>query len=141
MPRIVIDTSTLVGAVIRADSVPHRVWLRAQRSFELLACRETFAEIESVLSRDRLNRFINQATRQDFLRLYQASVEWIEVLPTHLAAIDPACRDSKDNIFLALAQSGDADLIVSSDHDLLALHPWRGIPILTPAQFLTQFPT
>jgi hypothetical protein len=32
-----------------------------------------------------------------------------------------------------------ADPIVSSGNGLLVLHPWRGIPILTPAQFLTQF--
>ena len=39
---------------------------------------------------------------------------------------------------LALAQAGDADVIVSSDQDLLVLSPWNGIPILTPGQFLSQ---
>jgi predicted nucleic acid-binding protein len=32
-----------------------------------------------------------------------------------------------------------ADAMVSSDQDLLVLHPWRGVAILTPAQFLAQF--
>jgi hypothetical protein len=140
MPRIVIDTSTLVGAALHANSVPHRAWLRAQLSCELLACHETFSEIESVLHRDRLSRYLEPATRDEFLDLYQASVEWIEVSPAQLAAIDPSCRDLKDNIFLALAEAGDADLIVSSDRDLLVLSPWNGIPILTPAQFVAQFP-
>jgi len=140
MPRVVIDTSTLVGAVlhVHSESVPHRTWLRAQQSCEILACRETFSEIESVLHRDRLKRYLRSATRDEFLALYRASVEWIEVSSMHVAAIEPACRDPKDNIFLALAQAGNADHIVSSDKDLLVLGPWNGISILTPAQFLAQ---
>lgn len=135
-----IDTSTLVGAVlhIHADSVPHRAWLWAQHSCELLACRETYSELQTVLHRDRLSRYLEPSTRDEFLVLYQASVEWIDVSPAQVAAIEPSCRDFKDNIFLALAQAGDANIIVSSDKDLLVLSPWNGIPILTPAQFLAQ---
>jgi putative PIN family toxin of toxin-antitoxin system len=44
-----------------------------------------------------------------------------------------ACRDPKDDKFLELAVNGHADLIVSGDADLLALNPFRGIPIITPA--------
>jgi uncharacterized protein len=29
-------------------------------------------------------------------------------------------------------------VIVSGDEDLLVLHPWRGIPVLRPAIFLTK---
>jgi len=35
-----------------------------------------------------------------------------------------------------VAVNGAADLIVTSDQDLLALNPFRGIPILTPAAYL-----
>ena len=47
-----------------------------------------------------------------------------------------ACRDPKDNKFLELAVSGQANLIISSDNDLLVLHPFRGIFILKPVAFL-----
>jgi predicted nucleic acid-binding protein len=50
----------------------------------------------------------------------------------------PPCRDPRDNKFLALALIADADAIISSDNDLLTLHPWRGIPILTPTLFLAE---
>ena len=55
--------------------------------------------------------------------------------------IESACRDPKDNHFLALALAlaAEADVLVSSDEDLLVLHPWRGIPIITPAEFLARF--
>ena len=46
-----------------------------------------------------------------------------------------ACRDPTDDKFLELAVNGHADLIVSGDSDLLALNPFRDIPIVTPAMF------
>ncbi len=47
-----------------------------------------------------------------------------------------ACRDRKDDKFLELAVNGRADLIVSGDNDLLALNPFRNIPIVSPAAFV-----
>ena len=44
--------------------------------------------------------------------------------------------DPKDDKFLELAVNGHADLIISGDADLLALNPFRGIPIVTPADFV-----
>jgi len=47
-----------------------------------------------------------------------------------------ASRDPDDNKFIELATEARADAIVSGDQDLLVLHPYRGIPILRPADFL-----
>jgi predicted nucleic acid-binding protein len=47
-----------------------------------------------------------------------------------------ACRDPKDNKFLEVAVAGQAEVLVSGDEDLLVLHPFRGIPIVSPAEFL-----
>lgn len=47
-----------------------------------------------------------------------------------------ACRDPNDDKFLEVAVNGEADLIVSSDQDLLALHPFMDVPILSPADYL-----
>jgi len=47
-----------------------------------------------------------------------------------------ACRDPKDDKFLELAVDGRADAIVTGDGDLLDLHPFRGIAILMPADYL-----
>jgi predicted nucleic acid-binding protein len=44
-------------------------------------------------------------------------------------------RDPDDDKFLELAVLGHADVIVSGDADLLALDPFRGIPIVDPATF------
>jgi hypothetical protein len=47
------------------------------------------------------------------------------------------CRDPKDDKFLEVACNGRADAMVTGDGDLLAFHPFRGIPILSPRQFLS----
>ena len=48
------------------------------------------------------------------------------------------CRDPSDNKLLELAVSGAAVCIVSGDQDLLVLHPFRGISIVTPRGFLDE---
>ena len=49
-----------------------------------------------------------------------------------------ACRDPKDDKFLELALSGAATHLISGDDDLLALHPVRGVAILSPHDFIAE---
>ena len=46
------------------------------------------------------------------------------------------CRDERDNKYLELAVAAGAEIIVSSDDDLLVLHPWRETRIVRPAEYL-----
>ena len=46
------------------------------------------------------------------------------------------CRDKNDDVVLATALAGKADVIVTGDDDLLVLKTFRGIRILSPRQFL-----
>ncbi|WP_416234720.1 putative toxin-antitoxin system toxin component, PIN family [Paucibacter sp. PLA-PC-4] len=49
-----------------------------------------------------------------------------------------ACRDPKDDKFLDVALNGEAQVIFSADQELLALHPFHGIEIWRPADFLAR---
>ncbi|MBN1967596.1 MAG: putative toxin-antitoxin system toxin component, PIN family [Anaerolineae bacterium] len=51
------------------------------------------------------------------------------------------CRDPDDNHILACAVAGQAILIVSGDSDLLDLGEYRGVRIMTAAQFVTMMET
>jgi predicted nucleic acid-binding protein len=46
-----------------------------------------------------------------------------------------ACRDPQDDNFRKFAVGGEAGVIITGDADLLALHPFRGVEIMTPAVF------
>src|SRR6266481_4975826 len=137
--RVVLDTSTLVSAALRIGSVPYQALLEALGAWDVCASAETLAELELVLGREKFDRYLDKALRREFVGLIRRHVHLFAVQNSDLMAVDPPCRDSRDNQFLALALAAEADVVVSSDEDLLVLHPWRGIPVVTPAEFLSQF--
>jgi len=47
------------------------------------------------------------------------------------------CPDWEDHRILDLAVAVSAFLIVSADADLTSMSPWRGRPIIEPAQFVS----
>ena len=47
-----------------------------------------------------------------------------------------ACRDPRNDKFLALAVNGQAGVIITGDQDLLVLDPFPGVHILTPTAYL-----
>jgi hypothetical protein len=113
--------------------------LEALRFCDLCASTETLAEIEEVIYRSKFDRYLNSEERQEFIANLRRRASIFLVQNAVTMAVDPPCRDPKDNQFLALALVAEANLLISSDEDLLILHPWRGIPIVTPANFLAQF--
>jgi putative PIN family toxin of toxin-antitoxin system len=138
--RVVLDTCTLVSAALYTGSVPDQALSRALESFDLCASVETQAELEQVLDRGKFDRYRGRESRHAFVATIRRRSLLFAVELADLPAVDPPCRDPKDNQLLALVMAAEADLLVSSDEDLLVLHPWRGIPILTPAGFLARFP-
>jgi putative PIN family toxin of toxin-antitoxin system len=135
MPNVVIDASTIVGAALKRDSVPEKALLlaRATATFCLSAAVE--AEIRDVLRRPKFRRFIRDDVRERILDIVTAAALIVE--PDQRIT---DCRDRKDNIYPELALAAKAVVIVSSDHDLLSLDPWRGIRILRPRDFLQFLP-
>jgi len=98
---------------------------------DLLISEEFEQELEEVVRRPKFDPALLLATR---LKLFNAFVD--AAVPVVIRERIAECRDIKDNKVLELAVSGNADLILTGDKDLLVLHPFRGIPILNPLQFL-----
>ncbi len=136
--RIVVDTSTLVSAAIRVGSVPYQALAEVLSAWELSGSVETLAELEHVLTRKRFDRYLDRTLREKFFALIRRNVHLFPVPDAVLRDLEPRCRDAKDDHFLALALAAEADVVVSSDQDLLVLNPWRGIPIVTPGEFLLR---
>jgi len=130
--RFVLDTNVIVSAVLLAGSVPRQAFDKALDEGTILISVPVLLELAEVLSRQKLDRYVLEEERMRFLIALLKEAELVEITE---AITD--CRDAKDNKFLELAVSGRADFIVSGDADLLALAPFRGIPLLTPREFLS----
>lgn len=132
-PKFVIDTNVIVSASLFSQSAPRQAFDKAQDTGIILLSELVFLEIKEVLFRSKLDRYVSREIRADFLENLLKTAVLIEVSEK----IDE-CRDPKDNKFLELAVSGQADCLISGDRDLLILNPFRGIDILTAQEFLAQ---
>jgi uncharacterized protein len=131
---IVVDTSVLISALLKPNSTPAQALEVARSHFKLAVSTETLTELAKVLSRDYLARYRTMEERETFLVLYSESAELIP-FTEHTEHVKD-CRDAKDNKFLDLAIAANTRILVSSDSDLLVLHPYRFIQILSPNAFL-----
>jgi len=132
--RAVLDTNLLVSYLL-----VHRppvatlldVHLVAER-FTLVTAPALLAELARVLRYPRLQRYFDTSQRDRSVALVAALSEVVE-LPADIPAIS---RDPDDDLVIACAVVGRADVIVSGDRDLLTLGQVGRIPILTAAEFL-----
>jgi uncharacterized protein len=133
--RIVVDTNALVSRLLLAGSVPAQAVQKAIETGQLLISEATMNELADVLSRRKFDRYISLEDRQQFIRLLGRVAEMVSIT-------DPVqiCRDPRDNKFLEVAVNGEASLIITGDADLLTLHPFQGISILSPTEYLEQKP-
>ena len=128
--RIVLDTNVVLSGLLFPGSTPHRALLKAQAG-KILASDETLLELIEVLGRSRVDRYVERSVRERLAAEFAHAVEKVES-ETEVRA----CRDPRDDKFLEVAVNGRAELIVTGDADLLELHPFRGVAIVTPAAYL-----
>ena len=131
--RLVLDTNTLVSGVLLGDSVPGKAVRMAVTEDLMLMSEDSLYELADVLSQKKFDRYISVEDREEFVRLV---LRVVEIVPIVRAV--HACRDEADNRILEVAVNGDAELIVSGDSDLLTLHPFRGIPVLKPGEYVKE---
>ncbi len=131
MSRYVFDTNAIVSALLFNDSVPATAFSKALTEGIILASISLVEELRDVLARPRFDAYVSYPERIAFLQAFVAETELVTVNE----AIQ-VCRDPKDDRVLEAAVNGQAEFIVTGDSDLLVHNPFRGIAILTPAQFL-----
>jgi len=129
--RIVVDTNVLISRLLVADSIPAEAVRLARRNGRLLVSDATMCELAEVLNRRKLDRYVTLKDRQRFLRELARIAEFVPIIQ-----IVRECRDPKDDKFLEVALNGRADVIITGDADLLGMHPWRGVAIVSPADYL-----
>jgi|SRR5215211_164315 len=129
--RFVFDANVLVSALLFADSKPAQAFFLALRRGILLTSLAALQELNDVLHRRKFDRYLTIEERDQFLANYTHMASIVEI-----SEAIQACRDPKDDKFLEIAANGAATYLITGDPDLLVLHPFRGIPILTPDTLL-----
>ena len=134
--RVVLDTGVLVSGLIRPQGTTGEV-LRALRAGRFTAVYTThmLVEVIDVLGRPafRSKYHIQPNDITALVNLIRLRAQL--VIPGKTVT---ACRDPKDNKFLEAALAGEADVLATGDSDLLELHPFAGVEILRPAEFLAR---
>jgi len=132
--RVVLDTNVLISAALSSEGAPAKLLDRLRQTRAILIFSEpTMAELDSRLMRDKFDPWIDRETRLRFLAEIDAVAEFVGITEAPMG-----CRDPSDDKFLETALTADCPPIVSGDRDLLAMHPWQGIHILSPAQAMEE---
>jgi putative PIN family toxin of toxin-antitoxin system len=131
---IVIDTNVLISAAILPKSKIGTLLEIIVERFVIAQNESTFAELESRIQRDKFDRYFGDNGRIVFLtRLAQA----IEHFPINTQI--QISRDADDDKFIGLAMDSGAKILISGDLDLKDIKTYKGIEILSPAQFMGRF--
>lgn len=131
--RIVIDTNVLISRLLLPHSDAAKVTHHIVTNCVPIATKATLEELVRVVQKNKFDRYLTLGEREDFINEYVSVTElWAVVDALYV------CRDLSDNKFLDLAVQAQADSIVTGDNDLLVLHPFMGIDILSPNEFLLR---
>src|SRR5439155_2322891 len=129
--RVVADTNVLVSRLILPQSIPAKVIRQAELESVLLFSDATMSELADVLSRPKFDAYISRDARKRFVSELCGVAEFVPIIQ-----LVRECRDPREDKFLEVALNGRTDVIINGDADLPALHPWRGVRILSPSGFL-----
>jgi putative PIN family toxin of toxin-antitoxin system len=134
--RVVLDTGVVVSALVFARG--RLAWLCRHWGMggsTFLVSRATVDELVRVLAYPKFQ--LSTDYRLELLSSYLPYCETVAV--THHCAV--VCRDPNDQPLLDLAESGRADVLVTSDGDLLALKGQTPFAIESPEEYRQRFAT
>ena len=129
--RIILDTNILINGLLLSSSTSQQVFDLVTENEILLISESTFTEFYKTITRKKFDKYVSLEKRLQFFAKLREKATVIEITETITI-----CRDMKDNQFLELAISGKANFIITGDKDLLVLHPFRNVKIITVNEFL-----
>src|ERR1700722_9497369 len=134
-PKFVFDTNVLISAALLGNSVNAKALNHALEIGRIAVSDNVLAEFAEVIFRKKFDKyFLNDEERH----------EAVDFIAVNALIYSPkitinACRDPKDDKFLELAVTAGASCIITGDQDLLVLHPFDSVQILSAADFLMRF--
>lgn len=127
--RCVVDTNILISASL-TQGAPFRVVEQLVKKNALVFSKETINELASRIMRPKFDRYISGENREVYLNNLILSADLV-IIESRIQG----CRDKDDDKFLETAVKGNAQFIISGDQDLLIMHPFQGVEIVTAQDF------
>ena len=128
--KVVVDTNVFVSGVFFGGKPQKVLEAIVDGNASGLCSVEILHEYREIVQRmiDKKGGTLNPG----FLSPFYARLQFVEAsTPVNI------CRDHDDDKFLACALDGAAYYVVSGDSDLLSLHEYKGVRIVTAAEFLS----
>lgn len=128
--KIILDCNIWISFLIG-----HRVNLVRQIltdvRFDVYVCSQLMDEIKNVAQREKIRKYVSENDVEELCRIIFAFCKPV--------AIDGYAnvfvRDPKDLYLLSLAESIDADYIVSGDYDILDIKSYNKTSMITLSEF------
>ncbi len=130
-PRCVVDTNVLISAFLSKKGKPSRVVRRVLTHGVLLESAATFEELETCIRRPKFRKYGPPEEVEAYLGLLSDQSHFVTITEPITA-----CTDPDDDMFLEVAVNGQADYLITGNIKDFPPSPFRGLPILRPAEFL-----
>ena len=127
--KCVVDTDVLTSAVL-TKGAHFRIVEHLIKNNALIFSKETISELSSRIIQPKFDKYVSAEDREAYVNNL--------ILSADLVIIDnliQGCRDRGDDKFLETAVKGDARFIISGDQDLLTMHRFEGVDIVTVQEF------
>ena len=141
MLRVVPDINVLVSSLIKQRGPIQRIQAAWEKDTLLFITSEPIiAKTDEVLHRGKITSlFPTPQLAEERIQRFLATLRRRAVQVPHLLDLQVVAKDPEDDTILIAAVEGHADCIISGDKHLKDLGEYQGIPILTPAEFVTQY--
>lgn len=131
--RVVFDTVIMVRGSINPGNRWGRLLFEEASAYEWIVSPSVVDEYLEVVRRPSPIRKYRGVDTRNLAAMLELTATAIVV---HPGAVPAICRDPEDDKFLAAAEAGGAEFIISEDLDLLDLGKYEGIAAVTAESFL-----
>jgi putative PIN family toxin of toxin-antitoxin system len=133
MIRVVLDTNIVVSSLLTPDGNPAFIFKKfLLGEIQNFTTKDLLDEVKEVLNRAKITKRMNPLEREFTLNSLEKFSEKINPQLTFEEIED----DPDDNRILECAVAAAAEYIISGDDHLLKLKEFRGIKIISPAEFV-----
>ena len=130
--KVIIDTNIYISAFVFDKAILNLTSFSLLKGYVCIS-DEIYAELIDKFLKGRvakISKSFELARAEEFIETIKNQAHFTRVTETVTI-----CRDPKDNKFLELAKTINAEYIISGDKDLLDLKTFENTVILKPSEF------